>query len=62
MRTQLLGTTGVVSSCVTLVQRFEFTDMSSLEDTELYVCREELVELIFLSIFLMGFHMVPPKY
>jgi hypothetical protein len=35
--------------------------MSSREDTELHECLEELVELIFLSVFLMGFHMIPEK-
>jgi hypothetical protein len=35
--------------------------MSSLEEAKLCECREELAELIFLSVFLMGFHMIPAK-
>jgi hypothetical protein len=35
--------------------------MSSWEDAELYECLEELAELTSLSIFLMGFHMIPAK-
>jgi hypothetical protein len=35
--------------------------MSSRENAELHECLEEPAELIFLSIFLMGFHMMPDK-
>jgi hypothetical protein len=35
--------------------------MLSWEDAELCECLDEPVELIFLSVFLMRFHMMPAK-
>jgi hypothetical protein len=44
-----------------LALRLESTDTLSREDAELCEFLEELAELIFLSIFLMGFHMIPAR-
>jgi hypothetical protein len=45
----------------TCSERLESTDMSSQENAELRECLEEPAELMFFSIFLMGFHMMPAK-
>ncbi|PUZ70324.1 hypothetical protein GQ55_2G219600 [Panicum hallii var. hallii] len=61
MQMWLLGTAGVVSSWEILSWRLESTDMLSREDAELCDCLEEPAELIFLSVFFMGFHIMPTK-
>jgi hypothetical protein len=61
MRMRLLGTVGLVSSWEILSWRLESTNMLSRGDAELCDCLEEPAELIFLSVFFMGFHMMPAK-